>query len=400
MVEVVGYLGLLCLFLLVQGFDAFQTPLKLTSGSFQNGRRSMRRYFNLEPEQINTLQKGLIEEYKTFFDPMIESMYDKNVEFKDPLNNFRGVDRYRGNVDLLAGRKGLGPFLFSDASIIMHSLNLLPEAKLQARWTLQLTAKFLPWKPRLRFTGISIYQVNFDGKITSQEDFWDSVNLVNGRYQQMGFLEGVKDFVDQLVPKAVADLSAPEFPVSIPSFVPNFSLYIFSQFELLRRAKAYQIRRYPRHLAVATLYTGGRNEGFERLAGYVNGLNAAQEKVGYFAPSLITVPLDNSNNKTMIWPLKYFLPGEDVVNAFPQPANDEVKIIEIPRKTYAVIRFEDSATEQVVRAYTKQLLEILDQDGFKYMGLETLTLAQFNAIYSLNLRRNEIWIELNNHFWG
>lgn len=216
MVEVVGYLSLLCLFLLVQGFDAFQTPLKLASGACKQRGRSMRRYFRLEPEQINTLQKGLIEEYKTFFDPMIESMYDKNVEFKDPLNNFRGVDRYRGNVDLLAGRKGLGPLLFSDASIIMHSLNLLPEAKLQARWTLQLTAKFLPWKPRLRFTGISIYQVNFDGKITSQEDFWDSVNLVNGRYQQMGFLDAVKDFVDQLVPKAVADLSAPEFPVSFP----------------------------------------------------------------------------------------------------------------------------------------------------------------------------------------
>lgn len=216
MVEVVGYLSLLCLFLLVQGFDAFQTPLKLASGACKQRGRSMRRYFRLEPEQVNTLQKGLIEEYKTFFDPMIESMYDKNVEFKDPLNNFRGVDRYRGNVDLLAGRKGLGPLLFSDASIIMHSLNLLPEAKLQARWTLQLTAKFLPWKPRLRFTGISIYQVNFDGKITSQEDFWDSVNLVNGRYQQMGFLDAVKDFVDQLVPKAVADLSAPEFPVSFP----------------------------------------------------------------------------------------------------------------------------------------------------------------------------------------
>lgn len=170
---------------------------------------------------------------------------------------------------------------------------------------------------------------------------------------------------------------------------------------MLRRGKDYTIRRYPRHLAAITRYEGGRNEGFERLSGYVNGLNQQQSKIGYFAPSIITVPLEARENKTMIWPLKYFLPNEEVINDFPLPIDPRIELRDIPRKTYAIVQFETAATEESVRMYTKQLLQILERDGFRLNGLETLTLAQFNAIYALALRRNEIWIELaNQHPWS
>lgn len=40
------------------------------------------------------------------------------------------------------------------------------------------------------------------------------------------------------------------------------------KYELLRRAKYYDVRRYPAHTAIETLYTQ-RPEGYDRLGSYV-----------------------------------------------------------------------------------------------------------------------------------
>jgi hypothetical protein len=84
------------------------------------------------------LEKCLAREYASFFAPLEKKFYEPNVRFIDPLNSFEGIDKYQGNVDMLAGRSGMGVFLFKDASIVMHGTKQTGPRQLETRWTLQV----------------------------------------------------------------------------------------------------------------------------------------------------------------------------------------------------------------------------------------------------------------------
>lgn len=138
-----------------------------------------------DKDKYNELMKCLRREYTSFFSPMEKRFYSPDVQFIDPLNEFQGINKYQNNVDLLAGRTRLGSFLFSDASIAMHSVKIVnvgdvingvtsssssgDDMRIETRWTLQVSAKSLPWKPRARFTGISLYTLAKNGIIVKQE---------------------------------------------------------------------------------------------------------------------------------------------------------------------------------------------------------------------------------------
>lgn len=71
---------------------------------------------------IVDLKRVLTREYATFFNPMVTSWYAPDVSFDDPLTSLTGVESYKNNVDMLAGRTMLGRVMFDDACIILHSV--------------------------------------------------------------------------------------------------------------------------------------------------------------------------------------------------------------------------------------------------------------------------------------
>lgn len=217
------------------------------------------------------VKRTLKKEYLSFFNPMYKQFYAKDVEFIDPLNSFKGVDKYQSNVDMLAGRNGFGAILFRDASIVLHSVEDVNDNRIQTRWTLQVTVKSIPWQPRAKFTGISVYSFGSDGLITKQEDYWDSINLKNGKYVSVGLREAIVDFLGQLKKENSADLAAPELP-----------------YELLRRSDRYEVRRYPSYWSCQTEYDQ-RPEGYDRLASYVGGSNTLSKRLTNFAPTIMEV---------------------------------------------------------------------------------------------------------------
>jgi hypothetical protein len=94
---------------------------------------------------------------------------------------------------------------------------------------------------------------------------------------------------------------------------------------------------------------------------------------------------------------------------FSTSLQSRVSFVETPEVVVAVSRFEMAATEPVVKGYTLRLLQDLEQDGMKAVkatedgddgrGGDVLTVAQFDALFSLNKRRNEVWLELKEHPW-
>lgn len=221
---------------------------------------------------ISKLKRVLTREYTTFFNPMEREWYSSDVTFQDPLTSLSGVDSYQNNVDLLSGRTLLGSLLFSDASIILHSItggvvalsstnnqSSLSISDITTRWTLRFRFKILPWKPTAVFSGISVYKVVEGGpqgvQILKQNDYWDSINLQSdGSYKPVDKSVGLTDFLDQLKP---SDLRAPSAAPELP--------YI-----LLRRGQGYEIRRYPGFNAAKIKYER-RDEGFSLLGSYTQG---------------------------------------------------------------------------------------------------------------------------------
>lgn len=51
------------------------------------------------------------------------------------------MDAYQRNVDMLGARTLMGKVLFSDAGIVLHTIEDLAPKRLQTRWTLRIRAK-------------------------------------------------------------------------------------------------------------------------------------------------------------------------------------------------------------------------------------------------------------------
>ena len=352
---------------------------------------------------ISKLKQVLTKEYITFFNPMVDSWYAPDVTFVDPMTSLSGVDSYRNNVDMLAGRTLLGKILFEGAGINLHSVtggevnDNGDISDIVTRWTLRMTVKILPWSPEPVFSGVSIYKLKAGGKegvtIVGQTDYWDSINIKEGtnslnvplQYQKVDTGIAVSDFLNQLKPDGfLAPPAATELP-----------------YLLLRRGDGYEIRRYPGTVGVQTTYER-RDFGFGQLGAFTTGMNP-------YSPSLMTVYNDDdaevSKDKMMMWPLEFTNPGEgseapspplDAVEKAGKGQYKSVSLISQSDRIVAIRTFDDFAMEPVVRNADRELREILERDGLtpKNGSEEYVVFAQYDAVHSMGKRRGEVWIEL------
>jgi hypothetical protein len=102
-------------------------------------------------------------DYAKFPEDQTYSLYAKEVYFKDPLNEFRGVKRYQLMI-------GTIKTIFQDVKMDLHQIHREGET-IKMEWTLNLTSP-LPWKPRLAIPGYSELEVNPEGLIDSHVDYW------------------------------------------------------------------------------------------------------------------------------------------------------------------------------------------------------------------------------------
>lgn len=115
----------------------------------------------------NLQQKNILEilqeDYQRFPDNQTFGIYDEDVYFKDPLNEFRGVKRYQKMIGFLSN-------FFTDIALELHEITQ-DGTNIKTEWTLKMTPP-LPWKPRLSIPGWSELKVNDDNLIVSHIDYW------------------------------------------------------------------------------------------------------------------------------------------------------------------------------------------------------------------------------------
>jgi hypothetical protein len=113
----------------------------------------------------------LKEDYPRFPQDQTYEIYAKDVYFKDPMTEFRGIKRYRSMI-------GFMTHWFQNIQMELHDIKQVTEIseplrdRIETRWTLSWTTP-LPWQPRIVISGRSELMLNEQNLIISHIDYWD-----------------------------------------------------------------------------------------------------------------------------------------------------------------------------------------------------------------------------------
>ncbi|MDB9511286.1 DUF2358 domain-containing protein [Kamptonema animale CS-326] len=110
----------------------------------------------------------LKEDYKKFPAAQTYSIYAEDVYFQDPMNRFKGIDRYQQMIGFMST-------FFKDIKLDLHNISQVGD-RIETRWTLSWTVP-VPWQPRIAVPGWSELKLNTDGLISSHIDYWNCSRL-------------------------------------------------------------------------------------------------------------------------------------------------------------------------------------------------------------------------------
>jgi effector-binding domain-containing protein len=163
------------------------------------------------------------------------------------------------------------------------------------------------------------------------------------------------------------------------------------KYEIVKKLIKVEIRQYP-NIVIARV-EGYEDEGFGLLFRFISGENKQKAKVKMTAPVVsqqigMTAPVLSDTGS-----MAFVMPEEYRIETTPEPLDNRVKIIEIPARTMAALRFSGRWSESLFKAKTKELLDELTNAKIKTKG-NVFTML-YNAPYTpWFMRRNEVAIEV------
>ena len=177
-------------------------------------------------------------------------------------------------------------------------------------------------------------------------------------------------------------------------------------YEVVGRVGDAEIRRYAPQIAAEAVVEGpvetARNEGFRRVAGYIFGDNTAKASVAMTAPVVqgrepsggsqsiaMTAPVVQQPAGAESWSIQFIMPAKYTMATLPQPNDPRVRLVEIPARTFAVVRFSGLGREDAVARHEKALDAALAGSSWRAVG-EPVTWYYDPPWTVPILRRNEV----------
>jgi len=164
-----------------------------------------------------------------------------------------------------------------------------------------------------------------------------------------------------------------------------------------------EIRSYEPRLAAAAFVNEediaeGRTAAFRLLFDYISGSNQINENIAMTAPVesaemsvmiSMTTPVETSQTEDSRVHMRFFLPSKYDHETVPKPRDPRVRIIGIPARTVAALRFSGLGDEQAIAAKKKQLLNALE--GTSWNPASTSTVYFYDPPWTIPFfRRNEV----------
>ncbi len=110
----------------------------------------------------------LKQDYQNFPLNQTYEIYAEDVYFQDPMNQFRGLDRYKKTIAFIQT-------WFKNIQLDVHQIDREGD-EIATQWTLSWNTP-LPWNPRISIPGRSELKLNADGLISSHIDYWNCSRL-------------------------------------------------------------------------------------------------------------------------------------------------------------------------------------------------------------------------------
>ena len=166
----------------------------------------------------------------------------------------------------------------------------------------------------------------------------------------------------------------------------NSMAYEEANYEVTKKNKIYEIRKYSDRLAIETVISNQGNS-FRKLFNYISGKNENNEEIKMTIP---VTQIEKKGNITM----QFYLPTKFNKNNTPRPSNSDVKILNIKGGYYAVIVYSGRASDKNFIKHKSILENELRKDGISI--LSSPIKATYNKPFTLpTLRRNEAMFEIN-----
>ena len=185
------------------------------------------------------------------------------------------------------------------------------------------------------------------------------------------------------------------------------------KFESLLKTENVEIRRYAPQIIAETTVDGDMDSatgrGFRLIADYIFGNNeriamtapvvseaqSSAEKIAMTTP--VSIEPQNAANSQMAgaqrWRVHFVMPSQYTLATLPKPLNSQVKLREIPAKTFAALTYSGTNNETTVQERTNELANWIKSKNLEPVGKPQL--ARYNPPWTLPfLRRNEILQEI------
>jgi hypothetical protein len=175
----------------------------------------------------------------------------------------------------------------------------------------------------------------------------------------------------------------------IPASFNNEIMVEQAKYEVLKRIGKTEIRRYPR-LVIAKV-DGYGDGGFNLLFRFIGGNNRQKSDIAMTAPVVseeiaMTAPVLSETGS-----IAFIMPESYTIETTPEPLDDRVKIIEIPERLVAALRFSGRWSNSIFRKKSEKLLKELVEAGIKTVG--QVFSMRYNAPFTpWFMRRNEVAI--------
>ncbi len=157
-------------------------------------------------------------------------------------------------------------------------------------------------------------------------------------------------------------------------------------------APGLEIRAYGPMTVVETQTDGNQGEAFSRLFSYITGANRGDTLIKMTAP----VSQGNSRGDDRLdggpFVMRFVLP-KAVAGDPPVPTDTRVKVVAVPARTMAVLRFSGSFGRSAVEAQYVKLKEVLARTGHATAGAPYF--LGYDPPFTIPaLRRNEVALDL------
>jgi hypothetical protein len=168
----------------------------------------------------------------------------------------------------------------------------------------------------------------------------------------------------------------------------------------------FEIREYPSLIAAEVTVSGERSEaasaGFRLLAGYIFGGNTRKQSIAMTAPVIqnespnekiaMTAPVMQSPDPSG-WIIRFIMPASYTLDNLPTPNDPKVRLVSLPPKRLAVVRFSGLVDDNDVEQQTAVLRAFIAKQKLTAIG--TPSLARYDPPWTLwFLRRNEVMLEV------